>query len=131
MAASLDLFIPLVAGKTPGCPDMIRREAIRASCIDFCRRTRLLIEDALVEVIAGNRFADLYPDDGQTFIVDALRREDRDLERCSRHDFARRRLDVTHGTPTAFYLEGDWRLVLGPIPEVNETLVARVSIQCS
>ena len=131
MATSLDAFLPLVDGRIRGCPDVIEREALRDACIRFCKRTRLLIEDVQVYVAAGERFSFLYPSDGITYIVDSVRRGEQELEHGSRHDFMAENLDVTTGTPHAYYLEGDGQVVLGPIPDADETLVARCTVRPS
>lgn len=123
--ARLDAFLPLTIGRLPGCPEMLVREAVRAACIEFCTRTRLAHFEEPVEVRAGERFAELFPADGVVYRVEAVRRGASDLTPSSRHDFAREGWDVMSGAPVAFYLESDRLLALGPIPETDETLVAR------
>ena len=120
----LDAFLPLVIGRLPGCPELLVREAVREACIEFCKRTRLIAADRLLEVRAGERLAEITPDDGLVYRVESVRRDTVRLTPSSRHDFYIEQLDTKMGTPWAFYLESDQRVVLGPIPESDEVLTA-------
>ena len=129
MATPLDRFYPLIAGKIRNCPDVMLGEALIASADEFCRRTRAFIEEDQVEVVAGERFVDLYAPEGEVLVVEQLRRDDWLLEQLSRFDFEYERYDVHSGSPRAYYVEGDRRLVLGPIPDADETLTARFTLR--
>lgn len=50
----LDLFIPFVTYRVMGCPDPTALQAIRSTCIDFCRRTGI-VERVLagVDIVAA------------------------------------------------------------------------------
>lgn len=53
---SLDLFLPFVLPQVPGCTDPLAYDAIRLSCIDFCRRTDIVQRvQAAVNVVAGTQ----------------------------------------------------------------------------
>lgn len=131
MATSLDEFLPLIRGRLVGCPDMILRDALRDACIEFCKQTRLLSETVDVDVVAGEATADLLPTEGQHWVLSALRRDTRLLEPSERHHFEQTGLDTKTGTPSHYYLDGPLRLVLGPVPDADETLSATVSIRPS
>ncbi|MCK7581098.1 MAG: hypothetical protein MZV65_39380 [Chromatiales bacterium] len=120
--ARLKDFLPLTIGRLPGCPELLVRDAVREACIEFCKRTRLMVDDQPLEVRAGERFAVVIPADGLVYRVESVRRGAMALMCGSRHDFAREHLDVKTGTPSAFYLESDQRVALGPIPEADEVL---------
>ncbi len=128
--AELSDFLSLVRGKMPGCPELLMEEAVRESAIDFCKRTKLLINEVKIRVVVGLRFYEMYPPDGITYTVNSVRRDNDDfLNPSSRHDFECEKLDVDSGQPTDYYIEGDGRLVLGPIPDAIETLTAGVTIR--
>lgn len=123
---SLETFYPLVSGQLPNCPDMILREALLEACSELAMRGRLLMDDVSVKVKAGNRFATLESYEGDVFEITRLTRDGNPLDPSSRHDIEERRYDIETGTPNRYYLEQDGRLVLGPVPEVAETLLANV-----
>jgi hypothetical protein len=129
MATSLDDFLPLIRGRLIGCPDMILRDALRDTCIEFCKQTQLLSEQIDVQVTAGEASVTLSPSDGEHWVLSALRRETRLLEPSERYHFEQEGLDTRTGTPTHYYLDGPLNLVLGPIPDVDETLSAAVSVR--
>jgi len=129
MATSLDKFMGLVAGRIARCPDVLLREALREACIEFCRRTRLLAVSDALDVEAGEARVDLYPPEGTVYIVDQVLRDTTPLERLSRHDFDSAALDVQSGLPSAYYVDGDRALVLGPVPIADETLTARFIVR--
>lgn len=130
MATSLETFYPMVNGRLPGCPDMIVADAIRDACIEFCKRTRLLVEDVTLDVLAGERTVELYPDaDTAWEVLKVWRTNGNTLEATNRQDLQDRDFDVDTGTPQWYYLEGDRLLVLGAYPNANETLNARVTLR--
>lgn len=57
-----------------------------------------------------------------------LRRASQRLTPANRQEFQLQGWDVATGTPGYYYLEGDGSLVLGPIPDADETLVATLSV---
>lgn len=57
-----------------------------------------------------------------------LRRASQRLTPANRQEFQLQGWDVAMGTPGYYYLEGDGSLVLGPIPDADETLVATLSV---
>lgn len=57
-----------------------------------------------------------------------LRRANQRLTTANRQEFQLQGWDVATGTPGYYYLEGDGSLVLGPIPDADETLVATLSV---
>lgn len=126
--AELADFLSLVRGKLPGCPELLMEEAVRESAIDFCKRTKLLIDDVTITTKIGSRFYEMYPPEGTAYTIESVRRDADDfLDPSSRHDFELEELDVDSGSPTDYYIEGDGRLVLGPIPDVIESLMAKVT----
>ena len=130
MAASLEVFLPMVRGRLPGCPDMILYDAVRDACIEFCKRTRLLTEDVAIDVVQGERTVELLPDTDTAWEVLKVWRTDGDvLTASNRQDIADSDYDIDSGTPRWYYLEGDRLLVLGAYPNANETLTARVTIR--
>lgn len=129
--ARLKDFLPLTIGRLPGCPELLVREAVREACIEFCKRTRLIVDDQPLEVRAGERFAVIIPSEGLVYRVESVRRGATPLTPGSRHDFALAHLDVKTGAPSAFYLESDQRVVLGPIPEADEVLMASCVVRPS
>ncbi|NCC41555.1 MAG: hypothetical protein EOM21_19475, partial [Gammaproteobacteria bacterium] len=129
MATSLDEFLPLIRGRLVGCPDMILRDAVRDACIEFCKRTQIFSETFDVAVEAGEAVVDLVPTEGQHWVLSALRRDTRLLEPSERYHFEQDGLDTKTGAPSHYYLDGPLRLVLGPIPDADETLSATVSIR--
>lgn len=129
MAVDIEDFFGLIRGRVPNCLNVLMRDAVVAAADEFCRRTQLLVDETSVSVVAGNRFVDLSPPDGEVFIVHGVRRAEWSLTPMSRHVFEQQRLDVRPGTPVAYYIEGNRRLVLGPIPEANETLIVRYVVR--
>lgn len=130
MATSLEVFLPLVRGRLPGCPDMILTDAVRDACIEFCKRTRLLTEDVAIDVVQGERTVELLPDTDTAWEVLKVWRTDGDvLTASNRQDIADSDYDIDSGTPRWYYLEGDRLLVLGAYPNANETLTARVTVR--
>jgi len=125
MSSDVEDFFGLVTGRVQNCPDVILRQAVVAAADEFCRRTRLLVDEQTINVAANNRFVTLSPSNGEVFVVEQVRRQEQPLAPSSRADFERDRLDVRTGTPIAFYVEGDRRLVLGPIPTFSEALIVR------
>lgn len=130
MATSLEVFLPMVRGRLPGCPEAILYDAIRDACIEFCKRTRLLTEDVAIDVVQGERTVELYPDTDVAWEVLKVWRTGGDvLTASNRQDIADSDYDIDSGTPRWYYLEGDRLLVLGAYPDANETLTARVTIR--
>ena len=122
-------FLTLTRGHLKGCPDLLMEEAVRESAIEFCRRTQLIINDVTVRVKSGRRFYEMYPPDGLAWVVDKVLRDTRPLDSSDRREFEDDGLDVDSGTASAYYIEGDGRLTLGPIPDADETLTAKVTIR--
>ena len=63
-----------------------------------------------------------------TWEVLHLRRATQPLAPANRREFQLQGWDTDAGTPGYYYLEGDGSLVLGPIPDAAETLVATLSV---
>lgn len=122
-------FLAMVRGPLPGCPESIMESGIRDACIEFCQRTRLLVEDVTVDVVAGESRCELYPDNDVTWEILNLRRSTESLVSMNRVEFITQQLDTRIGLPECYYLEGDGQLVLGPIPDTNETLVATCTLR--
>lgn len=125
--ATLEQFLPMVRGLLPGCPQIVMENAVRDACIEFCKRTELLTQTTEIDVIAGEREADLYPDADTHWVVLEVRRSMTVLEPLSRKAFFDQSLSLNVGVPRAYYLEGDLKLLLGPIPDADETLTAWVA----
>lgn len=126
---TLDDFLPLVRGRLPGCPDMILKDAVRDACIRFCRETRLLVETVTVATTAGERYANLFPPGGQAWeVLKVYANDGRTLMPSNRADEDGREDDLATGTPARYYLEGDGRLGLSPLPDADETLQAVLSL---
>lgn len=123
---SLDAFFSMIRGRLPGCPEAILRDALRDTCIDFCKRTHLLSATVSVPVVAGETRIELLPDEGEVWSVSKLVRGTAPLTPVNREEFAAQNYDVLTGTPGYYYFDGDDQLVLGPIPTAAETLVATV-----
>ncbi len=130
MATSIEVFLPMVRGRLPGCPDLILTDAVRDACIEFCKRTRLLTEDITLDVVQGERTVELYPDSDTAWEVLKVWRTDGEvLTATNRQDLADSDYDIDSGTPRGYYLEGDRLLVLGAYPDASETLQARVTLR--
>lgn len=130
MATSLEVFLPMIRGRLPGCPDMILYDAVRDACIEFCKRSRLLTEDITLDVVQGERTVELQPDSDTAWEVLKVWRPDGDvLTASNRQDVADSDYDINIGTPQWYYVEGDRLLVLGAYPDAAETLNARVTIR--
>ena len=127
----LDAFLPLIRGRLPGCPEAILQDAARGACIEFCKRTELLVETVSVAVVADEPTVELTPDDGELWEVLKLRRGATALIPLNRDEFEAQNYDVSTGTPLYFYLASNRLLVLGPIPDTSETLTATVTIRPS
>lgn len=126
---SLESFLPIVRGRLPGCPEMILENAVRDACIEFCQRTRLFTATVDVDVVSGESTVTLYPDNDTHWEVLSVRRDDEVLNPTNRDDYDADGLGQSSGTPTDYYLDGDLALVLGPVPDADETLSAIVSIR--
>jgi hypothetical protein len=95
VATSLEVFLPLVRGRLPGCPDMILTDAVRDACIEFCKRTRLLTEDVAIDVVQGERTVELLPDTDTAWEVLKVWRTDGDvLTASNRQDIADSDYDI-------------------------------------
>lgn len=129
MNTALDTFLPMVRGRLGGCPESIMLDGIRDACIEFCRRTKLLVEDVDLDVVAGERTVELIPDEGTAWdVLKVWRSSGEVLTASNRQDVADMGYDIQIGTPRWYYLEGDGLLVLGAYPDTNETLKARVTL---
>lgn len=124
----LDTFFPLVRGRLPGCPEAILRDALRDTCIDFCRRTHLLASTVSVPVVVGEARIELVPDEGEVWSVAKLVRSIAALVPMNREEFEVQGYDVVSGVPNYYYFDGADQLVLGPIPDAAETLTATVVV---
>ena len=125
----LDDFLPLIRGRLPGCPETLLRDATRAAAIEFCKRTQLLTQTVEVEVVAGEPNVTLYPDSDVHWEVLDVRRGPSPLTGLNRREFILQNLGQDAGKPGYYYLEGDRTLVLGPLPDANETLSALVTLR--
>jgi len=126
---TLEQFLPLVLGRLPGCPEMILENAVRDACIQFCQETRLFTSAVDVDVVANEATVELYPDTDTHWEVLTVRRDQQLLTPTNRDDYAADGYGQASGTPTHYYLEGDRTLVLGPVPDADETLSATVSVR--
>lgn len=126
---ALDTFLPLVRGPLPGCPEAVLKDALRDACIEFCQRTRLLVQDVTVDVVAGERLVTLYPDSDSFWEVTQVRRDSTPLSPINRRECELNGWDTTSGVPLYYYLEGDRQLALGPVPDAAETLTATVTLR--
>jgi hypothetical protein len=126
---TLESFLPLVRGRLPGCPEMILENGVRDACIEFCKRTQFLTEAVTVDVVSGEAAVTLYPDTDTHWEVLSVQRDAELLTPLFRAEFVTQGLDVDSGTPAYYYLEGDRTLVLGPIPDADETLTAVVTLR--
>ena len=124
----LDAFLPLIRGRLPGCPDIVLKDAVRDACIEFCRRTELLTEDISLSVTADDPAYALTASGGDAWEVLSIRRESSPLQPVNRQEFTLLGLTTQTGTPGYYYLEGDGALVLGPIPDADETLTVLVTV---
>jgi hypothetical protein len=118
-------WIPLVLPKLPGCPDPFILDAVRDAAETFCRRTKLLRQSVDVQVSAGTAVYERFQfEDTAVDAIDDVLREQIRLEPLSRDVFRMRQLDIDEGQPSAYYFDGNRTLVLGPIPNADETLTA-------
>lgn len=125
----LSSFLAMTRGPLPGCPESVLESGIREAAIEFCQRTKLLVEDTTVDVIAGEPRCDLYPDSDVAWEVLDVRRGNEHLYGLNREEFIVQDLSTETGTPRYYYLEGDGHLLLGPIPATAETLTATVTLR--
>lgn len=125
----LDGFLPLIRGRLPGCPETLLRDAALAAAIEFCKRTQLLTQTVEVEVVAGEPAVTLYPDSDVHWEVLSVWRGSSHLTGLNRREFVLQNLGQDTGAPGYYYLEGDRTLVLGPLPDANETLSALVTLR--
>lgn len=124
--AYLEDWLPLVRPQLPGLPDFLGTEAAREAAIEFCRRTKLLRGAFDVTTAAGQAAYLLGTEQGMVAdMIDEVLRDDATLEPASREVFQDNRWDRTDGSPSAYYLDGNRSLVLGPIPDAIETLSVR------
>ena len=126
--ATLDSFLPLVRGRLPGCPDIVLKDAVRDAAIEFCRRTELMTEAVLLSVTANDPAYALTATGGDVWEVLSVRRESSPLQPVNRQEFLVQGLATQTGTPGYYYLEGDGSLILGPIPDADETLTVLVTV---
>lgn len=120
-------FFPQVSGRLPNCPDPILADGVLAACDEFARQTRLIVDTINVRAKAGTPYVEVESYEGHLFMVDKLwRGDDEHLTESSRYQFELERLDEISGTPSDYYLDGDGRIVLGPIPVAAEVLRAKV-----
>lgn len=126
--SSLDEFLPLIRGRLPGAPDIILKDAVRDACIEFCRRAQVLTATADLTVTANDATPTLSFDDGDVWSVQDLRRGTSALLPSNQREFQVRGWDATTGAPQAYYLDGSGLLVLGPIPDAEETLSITVTL---
>jgi hypothetical protein len=124
--AYLDDWLPLVRPPLPGLPDFIGTEATREAAIEFCRRTKLFRESIALTTSPGEAEYPSYSS-GNTVAdrIDDILRDGAALEPASREVFHDNRWDRISGAPSAYYLEGNRAIVLGPIPDTVETLSVR------
>ena len=100
MATSLEVFLPMVRGRLPGCPESILADAVRDACIEFCKRTRLLTEDVVIDVVQGERTIELYPDTDTAWeVLKVWRTDGVVLTASNRQDIADSNNDIEPGTP--------------------------------
>jgi len=108
---------------------MILENAVRDACIEFCKRTRLLVERVDVTVVAGESVVALTPTTDLHWEVLEVRRDNTWLTPLNRHDVLIGVYGTQTGAPQYYYLEGDRSLVLAPVPDANETLTSLVSLR--
>jgi hypothetical protein len=127
--ASLDDFLAMVRGRLPGCPDFVLNEAVRDAAIEFCKRTRLLVERVTVDVVAEEAAVTLSPDTDLHWEVLDLRRDNTRLTPWNRNEALMQDQSLETGAPQYYYQEGDRTLALSPIPDADETLTALVTLR--
>jgi hypothetical protein len=124
MPRALDDFLYLVAPRLSACPDAIMRTGVREACIAFCERTQLLVGSTTVTTVANQPG---YQMTGDVMRILAVKRSEQTLVASTRIIFEDEGLDTITGEPSDYYLDGNRKLVLGPIPEAVETLTVRFS----
>ena len=131
--AALTLFLPLIRGRLPGCPDLILHDAVRDAATEFCKRTQLLTETVPVYVTAGSDLCELAPLEGQHWEVLKVMRGAVALTPTSRQEAMIHDMDQQTGSPAYYYLENDPQfglaLRLAPTPDAAETLTALVTVR--
>jgi hypothetical protein len=131
--AALTLFLPMIRGRLPGCPDLILYDAVRDTSIEFCKRTQLLTETVPVYVTAGSDLCELAPLEGQHWEVLRVLRDTSPLTPLSRQEVIVQGFDQQTGSPAYYYLESDPQfglaLRLAPTPDAAETLTALVTVR--
>jgi hypothetical protein len=127
--AALTLFLPLIRGRLPGCPETVLHDAIRDACIEFCKRTQLLTQDVTVDVVEDEARTELYPDSDVVWDILQVRRDTTPLTAVNRTEFLVHGYNTARGDPAYYYCDGDRVLVLGPVPAASETLMAVVTLR--
>ena len=129
--ADLDAFLPLAQSGLDGCLNDVLRDAVRDASIQFMKETQLLTNDIKVNVRLGKKAYTLSPPDGLAWIVENIQRDGEDLDETNRDDYIDAKMHAETAQPTAYYIEGDGRLILGPIPEADEQLTGIVTVRPS
>ena len=62
--AALTAFIKYVRGSAPGCTDKIIKDAVREASIEFCRRSKLIVEVVAVDTVIGQTALPVAPTTG-------------------------------------------------------------------
>lgn len=127
--ATLNQFMDFTRGRLPGCPEQLMEKAVLEVCIEFCKRTQLLVEAIDIPMVVGTSQYAVVPTSDLPWDMIQLRREALALTPLARLDFLTARLDVLEGSPQYYYLEDSGMLVVGPIPEAEETLSALVTLR--
>lgn len=126
---TLTQFMDFVRGRLPGCPEELMLVAVRETCIEFCKRTQLLVEAIDIPMVVGTSQYAVTPISDLPWDMIQLRREALALTPLARLDFLTARLDVLEGSPQYYYLEDSGMLVVGPVPTSIETLSALVTLR--
>jgi len=125
--AKLEQFYPQVWAGIGDCPGFVMEEAVREACILFCQKTQLIKRSVPLRVRPSLAAYELNPPEGSAYEVAKVARDEfNHLDPATRRVFEDESLDVLIGAPHSYYIEGDGRLMLGPIPDAEETL--RVSV---
>jgi hypothetical protein len=69
--ATLESLLPLCRRHAPGCPDFVLIEALRRAAREFCRDSWFARRSIEVQLVAGQGFYDIEPDDEAEEIIGA------------------------------------------------------------
>lgn len=121
--ATLDDFVKHIRGKIPQCPDAIIREEVREAAIEFCERTKIIVDTFSITTAAADADYAVTHASWQIFSILELRNSDDGLlEEISLFEY--QTLEDSSGTPTKYCLSGGEAL-LWPTPNAIETLTGK------